>query len=481
MFVPVLIVCITIILLSIFCLLRRKRQLDPRIRLPPGNRGFPIIGETLAFAKKKVEFFRERHHQYGHIFRTHLFGKPMIRIMGSENLRKVFLGENRIVKSSYPDSVSKLLGPNALTMSHGDDHKQRKQQLLQFFSREFLENHTCVFREVIVQRLEKWCSLPSINLHNECRLLLVELTARFLVNIDLPDATLAEIKKLLDTISNNLFVLPIYIPGTGYYKAFQAKNRVKEIFQETLREGFQTKGLSSVLESFGASFDNLDTDNTETLLDSIFELMWSGSESISTAGFTLVYLLTKQPKYLARLRRDVLMEERHEVEDECLKEAHVKRSYADAIVMETLRLLPPVGGVFREALQDFELEGYTIPKGWTISVSIRETQQNDDSMTSDPMSFCPERWFQKPPNGEPIPYFPFGGGARLCPGNAFAKLVLSILTTELALRCDIEVVKDSELTLWPSAKPVSDFIVSFRHADTTSISHRRQYRRLSNG
>ncbi|KAL3865087.1 hypothetical protein ACJMK2_006718 [Sinanodonta woodiana] len=477
----VLIVYITVILLIIFCLLRRKRQLDLRIRLPPGNHGLPIIGETLSFAKKKVEFFRERHNQHGQIFRTHLFGKPMIRIMGSENLRKVFLGENRIVKSCYPNSVSKLLGPNALTMSHGDNHKQRKQQLLKFFSREFLANHTCVFRDAIVQRLEKWCSLPSINLHNECRQLLVELTARFLVNIDLPDATLAEIKNLLDTISNNLFVLPIYIPGTGYHKAFQAKNRIKEIFQEALQAGCQTKGLSSVLESFGASFDNLDADNTETLLDSIFELMWTGSESISTAGFTLVYLLTKQPKYLARLRRDVLMEEQHEVEDECFREVHTNRSYADAVVRETLRLLPPVGGVFREALQDFELGGYTIPKGWTISVSIRETQQNDASMTSNPMSFCPERWFQKPSNGEPIPYLPFGGGARLCPANAFAKLVLNIFTTELAKRCDIEVVKDSELNLWPSAKPVSDFLVSFRHTDTPSRNHRRQFRRLSNG
>ena len=44
-----------------------------------------------------------------------------------------------------------------------------------------------------------------------------------------------------------------------------------------------------------------------------------------------------------------------------------KMKYTWRVCQETLRLQPPVQAAFRKAIQDFEYEGHTIPKGWTVS------------------------------------------------------------------------------------------------------------------
>ncbi|KAG6935951.1 cytochrome P450 family 26 subfamily C member 1 [Chelydra serpentina] len=49
--------------------------------------------------------------------------------------------------------------------------------------------------------------------------------------------------------------------------------------------------------------------------------------------------------------------------------------YLDCVIKEVLRVLPPVSGGYRTALQTFELDGYQIPKGWSVMYSIRDTHE----------------------------------------------------------------------------------------------------------
>ena len=44
--------------------------------LPPGARGYPIIGETGDWARDPLLFAQERHARYGPIWQTHLLGRP---------------------------------------------------------------------------------------------------------------------------------------------------------------------------------------------------------------------------------------------------------------------------------------------------------------------------------------------------------------------------------------------------------------------
>jgi hypothetical protein len=49
--------------------------------LPPGNFGLPFIGETITFLREN-NFTEQRQQKYGSIFKTHLFGRPTIVMIG---------------------------------------------------------------------------------------------------------------------------------------------------------------------------------------------------------------------------------------------------------------------------------------------------------------------------------------------------------------------------------------------------------------
>lgn len=61
------------------------------------------------------------------MFKTHLLGKPLIRVTGAENIRKILMGEHTLVCTQWPQSTRIILGPNTLVNSSGELHKRRRK------------------------------------------------------------------------------------------------------------------------------------------------------------------------------------------------------------------------------------------------------------------------------------------------------------------------------------------------------------------
>ncbi|EYU25993.1 hypothetical protein MIMGU_mgv1a0114622mg, partial [Erythranthe guttata] len=108
-----------------------------------------------------------------------------------------------------------------------------------------------------------------------------------------------------------------------------------------------------------------------------------------------------------------------------------KMRYTWNVVSETMRVMPPIMGAFREALTDIRYQGYHIPKGWKLywssSFTHREGGTFEDSMKFDPSRF---------EGGGPAAYtyVPFGGGARMCLGKEFARVEILIFIHNIIKR-----------------------------------------------
>ena len=111
--------------------------------------------------------------------------------------------------------------------------------------------------------------------------------------------------------------------------------------------------------------------------------------------------------------------------------------YLDAIVHEALRMGPVSGGFPRKVRETITIDGYQVPKGWSIFGSIRLTHQLD-LMTWQPdlahmnpyRGFAPERWLD--PSTKPQEFIPFGVGARYCLGANLALLELKVFLATFA-------------------------------------------------
>ena len=97
--------------------------------------------------------------------------------------------------------------------------------------------------------------------------------------------------------------------------------------------------------------------------------------------------------------------------------------YARAVVAEAMRLYPPAWAVARQCLDRVDVAGRTWPAG-TIFLCSQWVTHRDSRWWPEPERFDPRRWL---PGGHAVApdrpryaYFPFGGGPRVCIGEAFA-------------------------------------------------------------
>jgi hypothetical protein len=56
----------------------------PTLAFPPGRFGLPIIGESIQYLRDPEGFIVQRQQQYGNVFKTHLFGRPTIALIGAD-------------------------------------------------------------------------------------------------------------------------------------------------------------------------------------------------------------------------------------------------------------------------------------------------------------------------------------------------------------------------------------------------------------
>lgn len=113
--------------------------------------------------------------------------------------------------------------------------------------------------------------------------------------------------------------------------------------------------------------------------------------------------------------------------------------YTEMVVKESMRLYPPAWGITREAITDVVIDGYTLPEG-SVSILNIYGMHHDERFFPDAERFDPERF--SPEREKQIPkyaYIPFGGGPRVCIGNAFALMEATLVLATLAQRMTAEV------------------------------------------
>ncbi|XP_051155958.1 cytochrome P450 4C1-like [Leptopilina boulardi] len=106
-------------------------------------------------------------------------------------------------------------------------------------------------------------------------------------------------------------------------------------------------------------------------------------------------------------------------------------TYLERVIKENLRLYPSVPVIGRLLTEDTELDGYTIPKGANIGISIFSVHRDPETWPN-PMKFDPDRFLpENCRNRNPYAYIPFSAGPRNCIGLRFAMAEQKIVLTSI--------------------------------------------------
>ncbi|XP_063077255.1 cytochrome P450 26B1-like [Engraulis encrasicolus] len=503
----VLLVAITQQLWTLRWSITRDRECD--LPLPKGSMGWPVVGETLYWLFQGSNFHVSRREKYGSVFKTHLLGKPVIRVTGAENIRKILMGEHSLVCTQWPQSTRIILGPNSLANSVGELHKRKRKILTPAFSHVAFETYIPRIQDAIKKEIAKWCSEPgSVDVYAATKALTFRIALQVLLGLDAADAQMDYLSRTFEQLTDNLFSLPIDVSFSGLRKGIKARDILHNFMEKMIEEKLQKQwdGYNDAFDYIlNSAKENRYDVTLQDLKETAIELIFAAHATTASASTSLILLLLLNPAVAQKARAELetlevghitgpnqlsrlgdalesVSAEHHNVsptdqlyngKDQPRYHLHYltlerlsRMRYLDCVVKEVLRLFPPVSGGYRTVLKTFELDGCQIPKGWSVMYSIRDTHETAP-VYQRPDTFEPERFGVERDEAAKgrFHYVPFGAGVRGCVGKELAQVIIKTLAAELLVTVEwsLATKKPPRMQTVPVVHPINGLHVHFNH------------------
>ncbi|MVU75844.1 cytochrome P450 [Nocardia sp. ET3-3] len=172
--------------------------------------------------------------------------------------------------------------------------------------------------------------------------------------------------------------------------------------------------------------------------DELMTFIGAGMETTATALSWVWQLLAEHPEARERLRVEV----RAVLGDRAATAEDLERlPWTQAVVAETMRLLPPVIGLARTAKDYDNLGGYEIKPGTTVAVILHALHHHqgvwDRPEEFDPSRFLPEHLAREQKRAA----IPFGAGKRMCVASSFASMEAALVVATFAQQLEFDAVR----------------------------------------
>ena len=406
-------------------------------------------------------FLTAMYERHGSIFRTDLYGQPLVFMVGPEANRFVLSGPERLKLSHHQGwhDASDLFGNGLLTMD-GPEHDQHRRMMNPAFTFTYMDRYLPMMQSIIETRIDDWGRLGEVDVYDEARKITFDVAAQTLTGLQIgPEVdyfreiyvqilNLGSVATSMEDYSNRLAGL-----NQELYTLLKPKidQRRQQPTDDVLGRLIQARDEEGRALSDGQLIAHTNI------------LLVAGHETSTSLASWLLYLLAQNPAYTAR----VLEEQARLLPDaqavptlEDLKQMKV----LDNALSEAERLYPPVGNGPRGVLEEFEFDGYRVPAGCLVYYAIAASHLLPQ-VWADPTRFDPDRF--APPREEhkktPYALVGFGGGPRICIGINFAQVEIKLLASLVLRRFNLEVVPDQQIVqvYWATSRLLNGLKLKF--------------------
>ncbi|XP_055836361.1 beta-amyrin 11-oxidase-like [Solanum dulcamara] len=423
-----------------------------KYNIPPGDMGWPYVGNTLSYFKSSISGDPNSFLSYfvtrfgpGGMYRGYIFGKPTIIVTKREITRKILM-EEEYLDRGLPDYMKKLIG---LTTSIEED-KHFRRLTAPVKSHGLLSDYFDYIDRNVRTTLEKYAATEEpVKFLSTMNKLTFEVFMRILlggeVNRELFDEMFEEITCLISGVHN----LPINLPGFPYHKALKARRKLAEIFRQILEErrkhmiakDCKEMPKSNIIDMLLSDINQDDYEDKRLSDDKIIEVLvlfgFAGFEPVALMATKAIMNLEKHPHFLEKAKEeqeDIV--KRRSSSNVGLSFDEIKQmTYLSQVITETLRLATDQTIFLRNTNTTYNINGYTIPKGWKFFAVVWSVHM-DPEIYVQPKEFNPSRWDDM--NTKPGYFLPFSMGPKACPGSNLAKLQISVILHYFLLYYRIE-------------------------------------------
>jgi cytochrome P450 len=425
---------------------------ESRSATPPTAPGNLLLGNIRDIGRDPLGFLTTTARTYGEVVRYRLARYDFYLVTHPDGVQRIVVDNNRNYTRSGSviwDALKPAFG-SPLVISDGESWFFRRRVMQPVF----VHRHVATFAQVMVDRtasmLDSWDSYAGQRRPLDVVPDVGRLTLGILMDClfgaqsselirELGHATLIQNQYALKR-ARLLFYPPPVVP-TPLNRRLRAARKVldRNIYALINEHRAHPDAHADLLALLIQARDEKTGDvlNDQQLRDELASFYFAGFSSSSNALLWAFYLLAQHPEVMQRLLADVndVLGDRSPTAEDL-----PNLPYVQQIVLETLRLYPPIYASVRKVLADDEILGYRIPGGSHVTISAHVTHRSPE-LWEEPEQFKPDRFTPALSKARPrYAYFPFLGGPHQCLGRDFFLLEAQLVIIMVAQRYRLELM-----------------------------------------
>lgn len=346
--------------------------------------------------------------------------------------------------------LSSVLG-DGLLISEGDLWTRHRRMI----NPGFTTTRVAAYGDVMVDEArrtgDRWRAGQTIALEKEMTSLTLRIVSRTLFGHDVGDEDGATIANAMNVFQRALLssdVVPEWMPIVGRRRVEAARDALDRIVYRLIRDRQSSEGKTERRKEdlLQLLVDAVDTENPKAqtkltereVRDELVTLFLAGHETTSQALTWTFYCLSQSPEAERSLREEI---------DRVLGDRDPTYAdleslpYTEQVILEAMRVYPPVYLIARRAKEDTEVGGWRVPSGSEVICWVYWTHR-DPTLYPNPDEFRPERFTKEEIAARPkLAYLPFGAGPRACIGRSFAMVEARLILATLCRRHHLALAK----------------------------------------
>jgi cytochrome P450 len=396
----------------------------PPGNLPPTFANTSPLANGIALTRDPFGFYTRLQREAGDFAHYVLSDHAIYFVNDIRLVREILITqESHFAKWAFNNSFRVIFG-KGLIGSHGDLHRQMRKIAHPPMQPSRLGRYVDIIVELAEKRQKDWRE-GETDLSREMTLLTLEVIARALFSVPLGPRA-----EMILQATETLLRLNTKLGGAAEdVAAFEKANAtIANIAQEVIDEARSAPDDGGLLATLLAAHrEGLIED--DQLREEVRTFILAGHVTTAQSLAASFWLMARHPDAQTKIREEVdsvLGGRSPRLED------IPQLSFCEAVMLETLRLYPPVWVFGREALTEVEINGFTLSVGQNL-VMCPWMLHHNPTVFPEPDSFKPERWRDgartRLPRGS---YLPFSTGARNCLGEHFAMMESVLVLASVA-------------------------------------------------
>lgn len=429
----------------------------------PVNRFFGDLAWQIT--RRRLHFLLTNARKYGDVVSYVMAGRNFFIFSHPDAIREILVTQNDAFNKGLMMRRSQAVLGQGLLTSEGDFHRRQRRIAQPVFHPQRMAAYSPMIVDYAQRTVKRWRDGESLDIHAQMSRLALEIVSKTLFGAEVEneveqighdmDIIVRRFTRLFSPLHQIVNRLPL--PSNIFLRrSIRRLNRLIQRFIEERRaQGAGVSGdsqdlLTLLLSATDTEGDQASMSDTQ-LRDECLTIFAAGHETTANALTFTFLLLARNPQAEAKLHAEVdaLLQGR------AATAADIERLvYTRAVMAEAMRLYPPAWGMARTAMRDVTITGQAVPAD-SILLMSQWVVHRDPRWWPEPESFKPERWLDPDSNRPRWAYFPFGGGARSCIGEAFAwtEATLALATIAQSFRVEIPDPNPPELLATITLRP----------------------------